>query len=177
MWALCLHTVRPSSQYVANACRDATWHETRSYATYCELSCHWSTQHWYVSIMCLHTFSSICVYTLLVLCHWSTLHWYVIIMCLKYSLLVLCHWSTRHWYVPTLHYCLYVHELLTVVPSKPYFYPWVKYMPLFMDQSIVSMVSVLVLCSACVCTNFMPILLMQGRCTWCSSVVTQLLDC
>ena len=48
------------------------------------------------------------------------------------------------------------------------------YVPFLMDLSIVSMMSVLVLCITCmyvcmyvcVCTNFMTAYLVQGRCFW-----------
>ena len=125
--------------------------------------CHWSSQHWYVSIMCLHTVSSVSL-----ICE----HYMYVSSTVTCSSLSLCLHSIEIF----LHF---ITGCTWLVPSKPYFNPWVKYMPLFLDQSIVSMVSVLVLCIACVhvCTNFMPVFLMQGRCTWCSSVVTQLLDC
>ena len=76
---------------------------------------------------------------------------------------------------------LFVHELLTVVDSKPYFYQRVKYMPVLNDQSIVSMVSVLVLCIVCmyvcmcVCMyKFYDCLLNAGEIPL---VVAQLLNC
>ena len=91
---------------------------------------------------------ALCVYTLLVLCRWS----YTALICA---------------YTPL----LFVHELLTVVPSKPYFYPewftclffWTK----VLSQWCLFWYYVLhVHVCMCVCTNFMTIYPMQGRCCW-----------
>ena len=69
-----------------------------------------------------------------------TQHCYVNIMCLHtVSFVSLC--------LQSIEMCLHSITVCTcLVPSKPYFYPCVKHMPLFMEQSIASMVSVLVLC-------------------------------
>ena len=125
-----------------------------------------SIQHWYVSIMCLHTVSSmslglysidmwaLCVYALLVLCHWAYKHWFVSIMCLhtvtslslglhSIDMWALCVYTLLflyHWAYTALiceHY-VSTHCYFSVIGSTQHWYMYVHtlYYSLYVNSSL-----------------------------------------